>query len=160
MDPTIDKWTNLHSVWRNNLDDWLCNVYFEVAHLPKHNPGVREFEVELQFRRDLELSEDNEHDVDEDARLESEDVGLLYKKRFFGKEAVGARRPLSVDRSLIALGLTPRVCLWLCRPQHVSDASGKSSSCASTDVRPSVCCRPRTPTWRPQRSGTRSWLTR
>jgi len=35
MDPNIDKFEKIEAMVSGNLDAWLCNLYFDVRHLPR-----------------------------------------------------------------------------------------------------------------------------
>ncbi|EDO30431.1 predicted protein, partial [Nematostella vectensis] len=53
MDPSIDKHERIEELLAQDLENWLCNMYFEVVKLPRYMAGQKEYEVELQFSSGL-----------------------------------------------------------------------------------------------------------
>ena len=53
MDPSLDKFQGIEERMSKNLDSWLCNMYFDVRHLPRYINGMKEYEVEMEFTGDL-----------------------------------------------------------------------------------------------------------
>ena len=53
IDPSIDKHEKLEELMACDLENWLCNLYFEVIKLPRYLAGQKEYEVELQFTSGL-----------------------------------------------------------------------------------------------------------
>lgn len=49
LDMSIDRHSAIERRLHNNLDTWLCNLYFEIKRLPRYTEGQREYEVELQY---------------------------------------------------------------------------------------------------------------
>ena len=49
LDMSIDRHSAIEQRLYNNLDTWLCNLYFEIKRLPRYTEGQREYEVELQY---------------------------------------------------------------------------------------------------------------
>eukprot|EP01028_Stygiella_incarcerata_P006001 TRINITY_DN24702_c1_g1_i1.p1 TRINITY_DN24702_c1_g1~~TRINITY_DN24702_c1_g1_i1.p1 ORF type:complete len:1211 (+),score=372.92 TRINITY_DN24702_c1_g1_i1:122-3754(+) len=91
-DPSVKKHSKFEKIYRNDLDMWVGNLYFEVIHLSRYAPGQKEFEVELLFRTSyLEGKEEEEdaiqdlEDVDLEFSDEDEDGKKLLKKDF-GKD--------------------------------------------------------------------------
>lgn len=39
LDPSIDKFERIENRIGNNLDSWLCNLYFDIRHLPRYLDG-------------------------------------------------------------------------------------------------------------------------
>lgn len=48
-DPAIDKFEMTEKLMAHDLENWLCNLYFEIVKLPRYMGGQKEYEVELQF---------------------------------------------------------------------------------------------------------------
>jgi len=53
MDPSIEKFSEIEQRMADNIDNWLCNLYFTVEHWPRYKNGQREFEVELKYTQEL-----------------------------------------------------------------------------------------------------------
>jgi hypothetical protein len=53
IDPSIDKHEKLEELMARDLENWLCNLYFQVLKLPRYLAGQKEYEVELQFTSGL-----------------------------------------------------------------------------------------------------------
>ena len=53
IDPSIDKHEKLEELMARDLENWLCNLYFDVLKLPRYLAGQKEYEVELQFTSGL-----------------------------------------------------------------------------------------------------------
>ena len=53
VDPRVDKFSKLEKRIAEDLENWLCNMYFEIVKLPRHVSGQREYEVALQFSSGL-----------------------------------------------------------------------------------------------------------
>ncbi|KAK3743337.1 hypothetical protein QZH41_013912, partial [Actinostola sp. cb2023] len=53
MDPGIDKHEKIEELMAEDLENWLCNLYFEIVRLPRYMAGQKEYEVELQFTSGL-----------------------------------------------------------------------------------------------------------
>ncbi|XP_047145718.1 uncharacterized protein LOC100210827 isoform X1 [Hydra vulgaris] len=53
MDPGIDKFEVIEKLMADDLENWLCNFYFEIIKLPRYMAGQKEYEVELQFTSGL-----------------------------------------------------------------------------------------------------------
>jgi hypothetical protein len=97
MDPTVDKFERFEQIISSNLDSWLCNMYFDVRHLPRYLNNQMEYEVELQFsnqllqlatRDDDQGAESNPDDSDEEVYATGGDTpGVI------GISAVAAKRP-------------------------------------------------------------------
>ena len=49
VDPYIDKFGTYEDMYSANIDEWLCNLYFQTLLLPKYQAGEVEFEVELDY---------------------------------------------------------------------------------------------------------------
>eukprot|EP00762_Andalucia_godoyi_P001292 ANDGO_04863.mRNA.1 hypothetical protein SPRG_02190 len=97
-DPSIQQFARLEKIYRDNVDMWIGNLYFEAYRLNKYLPGQNEYEVELLFRpdyvRDMKLvaeddgvyktpKEDPEYVPSDDEDLEraireSEDAATVF----------------------------------------------------------------------------------
>ncbi|CAB3994118.1 partial [Paramuricea clavata] len=53
MDPGIDTYQRMEELIADDIDHWLCNLYFDVVLLPRYMAGQKEYEVELQFTSNL-----------------------------------------------------------------------------------------------------------
>ncbi|XP_028404973.1 uncharacterized protein LOC114527499 isoform X2 [Dendronephthya gigantea] len=53
MDPGIDTYQRMEELVAQDIDHWLCNLYFDVVLLPRYMAGQKEYEVELQFTSNL-----------------------------------------------------------------------------------------------------------
>ena len=49
LDSGIDKFETIEKLMATDLENWLCNVYFEIVRLPRYMAGQKEYEVELGF---------------------------------------------------------------------------------------------------------------
>lgn len=49
MDPAITKHETIERLISEDVDHWLCNMYFEIVKLPRYLAGMKEYEVELEF---------------------------------------------------------------------------------------------------------------
>lgn len=49
MDPEVDSHESIEYLMAMDLDNWLCNLYFDLKCLPRYLAGQKEYEVELQF---------------------------------------------------------------------------------------------------------------
>ncbi|XP_078356558.1 uncharacterized protein LOC144641416, partial [Oculina patagonica] len=65
MDPTIDKHEKIEELMADDLENWLCNLYFEIVKLPRYMAGQKEYEVELQFTSGI-LSYPSRTNIDEE----------------------------------------------------------------------------------------------
>jgi hypothetical protein len=58
VDSRICKFEQLERTYSDDLDQWLCNCYFDVQQLPRYADGEKEFAVELRdTSRRLQLSQ-------------------------------------------------------------------------------------------------------
>ncbi|XP_069046981.1 uncharacterized protein ofcc1 [Lepisosteus oculatus] len=48
-DPAIDQFQKIEDLMSSDLDNWLCNLYFQVKKLPRCDPKHQEYEVTLQI---------------------------------------------------------------------------------------------------------------
>ncbi|MBN3321004.1 OFCC1 protein, partial [Atractosteus spatula] len=48
-DPAIDQFRKIEDLMSSDLDNWLCNLYFQVKKLPRCDPKHQEYEVTLQI---------------------------------------------------------------------------------------------------------------
>ena len=55
MDPSIDKYGKIHSIIQEDLNKWLCNLYFAVEPLERLSEKERQhnYEVQLQYTAEL-----------------------------------------------------------------------------------------------------------
>lgn len=65
MDPHIDKHEKIEELMAEDLENWLCNLYFEIVKLPRYMAGQKEYEVELQFSSGI-LSYPSRTNIDEE----------------------------------------------------------------------------------------------
>ncbi|CAH3160843.1 unnamed protein product [Porites lobata] len=65
MDPHIDKHEKIEELMADDLENWLCNLYFEIVKLPRYMAGQKEYEVELQFTSGI-LSYPSRTNIDEE----------------------------------------------------------------------------------------------
>jgi hypothetical protein len=48
---TVDKFSGIEQLYRKNIDEWLCNLYFQVTVLPQTIHGESDYSVELKGDR-------------------------------------------------------------------------------------------------------------
>ena len=53
LDSGIDKFETVEKLMATDLENWLCNAYFEIVRLPRYMAGQKEYEVELGFTSGL-----------------------------------------------------------------------------------------------------------
>ncbi|KAL5249152.1 hypothetical protein ACHWQZ_G018108 [Mnemiopsis leidyi] len=53
VDNRVQSHDKIERLIATDIDNWLCNLYFEVIKLPRYMGGQKEFEVELQFTSSL-----------------------------------------------------------------------------------------------------------
>ncbi|XP_057308593.1 uncharacterized protein LOC130646936 [Hydractinia symbiolongicarpus] len=78
MDPGIDKFEIIEKLMAEDLENWLCNFYFEIIKLPRYMAGQKEYEVELQFTSGLLSSPD---------RTKSGEENIDGEKAVFGSRS-------------------------------------------------------------------------
>ncbi|CDI75721.1 hypothetical protein, conserved [Eimeria praecox] len=53
VDPSIRRYLDVERLISNNLDSWLCNLYFRCERLPQYTRGQVEFELQLEHAATL-----------------------------------------------------------------------------------------------------------
>ena len=96
MDPGVDKFEVVEKLMAHDLENWLCNVYFEIVKLPRYMAGQKEYEVELQFTSGLLSSpvrtNTGEENIDGEKAIfgSHSDIGSLRNSRASIRSGVSA----------------------------------------------------------------------
>ncbi len=53
VDERLSKYEHMEQIVSNDLDQWLCNLYFDVRHLPRYMDQQKEYTVEMNFTSKL-----------------------------------------------------------------------------------------------------------
>ncbi len=94
MDPAVDKYELLEKAIGHDVENWLGNLYFKVAHLSKYADNKKEYEVELQLTSERLGNPDrfDESDEEEDvSKVKVDSFGRLEKRKRAG-DGKGAGR--------------------------------------------------------------------
>lgn len=49
VDLSVDKFSKMETRISKDIDNWMCNMYFEIRKLPRYLSGHKEHEVQLQL---------------------------------------------------------------------------------------------------------------
>ena len=74
MDTTIDKYSDIEDLYKDDLSCWLCNLYLEIRHLPKEK-----LDKDGQLKREYDVEIDCNNQL---LRLESTDRKLLQRREY------------------------------------------------------------------------------
>lgn len=53
LDPSIDKFSKIEAKLSSDVDNWLCNLYFDSRQLPRYLERQNEYEVQIKFSNEL-----------------------------------------------------------------------------------------------------------
>jgi hypothetical protein len=53
VDKRLSKYEHIEQIVSSDLDQWLCNLYFDVRHLPRFMDQQKEYTVEMNFSSKL-----------------------------------------------------------------------------------------------------------
>eukprot|EP00698_Gefionella_okellyi_P004147 TRINITY_DN13872_c0_g1_i1.p1 TRINITY_DN13872_c0_g1~~TRINITY_DN13872_c0_g1_i1.p1 ORF type:complete len:1133 (-),score=303.62 TRINITY_DN13872_c0_g1_i1:160-3558(-) len=68
IDMFVTRFERFETMYKSDLDNWLCNMYIDVTHLSRYHKGQREYKIELMYRsRFLDILEQDEVDASIDA---------------------------------------------------------------------------------------------
>lgn len=94
MDPNITKFEQFESLMAENLDFWLCNLYFNIQPLPRYKynqlfilyanrfmNGQKEYTVELNFTSNLLQLRQREDEDDIESDADDLEVEVVNKKK-------------------------------------------------------------------------------
>ena len=68
----VSKHEDIQDLIKDDLDNWMCNLYFEIIKRPRYVGQQKEFEVELQYTSGILGYPEREHDEQDDTMLDAD----------------------------------------------------------------------------------------